>query len=161
MKKCENFKELILTDYIDGELDKARHQGLEAHLLDCGDCRSFLQEVKINAAMPFKNALPQPVPPQLWDTIRQNIEQEEQAVNPLAGLFDKLKGLVAFPRMVPVFASLILMFLAGSVTVNTVQIRQARDKDQGEYLISLLSPAGPSSQAENNDLGTPIEHYFL
>ena len=68
---------------------------------------------------------------------------------------------MVFPRMVPIFASLVLMFLVGSVTVNTVQIQQAKEKEQGEYLVSLLSSAGGSSPGDNNDLGTPIEHYFL
>ena len=161
MKKCDHFKELILTDYMDGELDKDAVAGLESHLLDCVDCRAFFKEVKNNAVVPFKQALRQPVPAELWDTIKQNIEQKDQVSNPLEDLLDKLKGLIVFPRMVPVFASLVLMLLAGSVTLNTIQVQQAKEKDQGEYLVSLLSPTSTSTSSDNNDGGTPIEHYFL
>lgn len=161
MKKCDYFKDLILTDYIDGELDKNSVGNLESHLLDCSDCRVFFKEVKDNAALPFQQALRQPAPVQLWDTIKQSIEHENQAKSPLADCIAQFKGWVFAPRMVPVFASLILMFLAGSVTLNTIQIQQAREKDQGEYLVALLSLRDSSAPSENNDLGTPIEHYFL
>jgi hypothetical protein len=161
MKKCEHFKDLILTDYIDRELDKARASDLESHLLDCEDCRVFFKEVKSNVAVPFERIGQQPVPAELWGTIKQNIERKNQEVNPLEYLIDKLKGIVVFPRVVPVFASLALMFIVGSMTLNNMQVRQAQEKDQGEYLVSLLSPTAAASSAENNDSGSPIEHYFL
>jgi anti-sigma factor RsiW len=161
MEKCDYFKDLILTDYIDGELDKNSAGNLESHLLDCSDCRVFLKEVKDNAALPFQQALHQPAPARLWDTIKQSIEHENQAKSPLADRIAQLKGWVFAPRMVPVFASLILMFLAGDVALNTIQIQQAREKDQGEYLVALLSLRDSSVPSENNDWGTPLEHYFL
>ena len=161
MEKCDHFKGLILADYIDGELDKNSAESLESHLLDCSECRAFFKEVKNNAALPFQQARHLPVPAGLWDAIKQRIEHENQEANPLADFIDRLKGLIVFPRMIPVFASLILMFLAGSVTLNTIHIQQVREKDQGEYLVSLLSPTGLSAASDNSNLGTPIEHYFL
>ena len=163
MKKCDYFKDLILTDYIDGELDKNLAGELESHLLDCGDCRAFLKEVKtlpLPCSANVRLALRQPVPAELWDAIKQNIEHENQKTSPVADFVDQLKGLIVFPRLVPVFASLVIMLLAGSVTLNTVLIQQAKDKDQGEYLVSLLSQASPAS-VDNNDGETPMEHYFL
>jgi hypothetical protein len=161
MKKCDHFKDQILTDYIDGRLDNDAVQGLENHLLGCGECRTFLKEVRNIASMPFQQASLQPVPAGLWDSIKQGLEHEEQVTDPLGDMIDRLKGFIVFPRLVPVFASLVLMLLAGSVTLNNIQVQQARDKDQGEYLVSLLSSTGSSSQTGNSDLGTPIEHYFL
>lgn len=161
MKKCDHFKDLILTDYIDGELDKNIAASLESHLLDCNDCRAFFKEVKNNASAPFHQTLQQPVPTELWAAVRQGIEHENQVTDPLADIMAHLKGLVVFPRMVPVFVSLTLMLIVGSVTLNNIQVQQSKDKDQGEYLVSLLSSTGPSAQAETGDPGTPIEHYFL
>ena len=162
MKKCDHFRDLILTDYMDGQLDKNAAAIVENHLLDCSDCRVFFKEVKDNVAVPFDQPLQQPVPAELWRSIRQKIEDEDKGNRfcfpEIEDIVDKLKRLIVFPRMVPVFASLILMFLAGSVTLNTMQVQRAKDKDQGEYLVSLLSPAG---SADNNEGSTPIEHYFL
>ena len=161
MKKCEHFKDLILTDYIDGELDKNSALSLEDHLSGCGECRVFLKEVKDNAAMPLKRTLQEPVPAVLWEGIKQNIENKNQEAEPLADLIAGLKGWFVFPRLVPVFASLFVMLLAGSAVLNTIHIQQAKDKEQGEYLVSMLSPKDISAQADNNDGATPIEHYFL
>ena len=161
MKKCEYFKSLILTDFIDGELDKVLFESVQGHLLDCSDCRTFLKEVKKNSVLHSQQAANQPVPAELWDAIKENIEYENQATHPFADFIDRLKGLITFPRLVPVLASLLLMLLVGSVTLNTIQIQRAQEKDQGEYLVSLLSSAGSSLQGAANEGGTPIEHYFL
>jgi len=161
MKKCDHFKDLILTDYIDGELDKNVRESLEGHLLSCRDCQAFVQEVKNNAVSPFQKACRQPVPVEIWQTIREDIEQEYTKQNPLEDFIERLKGLVFVPRFIPVFASVILMFLVGSVALNTIQINQAKEKDQGEYLVALLDSTGPSGQADSSGLETSIEHYFL
>lgn len=161
MKKCDYFKDMILTDYLDGELDKYASAEVESHLHACTECHAFLKEVKKNAALPFQQVSHPSVPAELWDSIKQSIEHEDQAASPFAEFLDKLKGLIVFPRLVPVLASLILMLLAGSVTLNRVQIQQAQAKDQGEYLVSLLGSTDTTALSDNNEGGTPIEHYFL
>ncbi len=161
MKKCDHFKGLILTDYIDGELDKNSLEIVESHLLGCSDCRAYLKEVKNNTAFLYQQALHQQVPAGLWDAVREHIEEENHLTNPLEDFIDKLKGLMVFPRMVPIFASLLLMLLVGSVTLNSIQSQRAQAKDQGEYLVALLSSTGTGSPSDNNEWGTPIEHYFL
>jgi len=158
MKKCEQFRDLILSDHMDGELDRIAAERVQRHLLDCGECRAFLKEV---ASISLKQAPRHAVPPELWATIKEKILQDKQKVNPLESILEKLQGLIIYPRLVPVFASLILMLVAGSVSLNTIQIQQTKDKEQGEYLVSLLGATSSSTQADNNDLGTPIEHYFL
>jgi len=158
MKKCDHFKDLLLTNYIDGELDKNLASQLEDHLFACSACRDFLKEVKDNTSLPFQQGQLQTVPTELWDMILQRIELENKTVSPIEGFIERLKGLFVLPRMVPVFASLILMFVIGSVTLNTMHLRQAQAKDQGEYLVSLMSQV---SLADNNEQGTPIEQYFL
>ena len=160
MKKCDHFKDVILTDYIDGELDKNSLRDAENHLLECGDCRSFLKVVKDSTRLPLRQALSEP-PAYLWDAIRQGIELEKQATSPFADFIDNLKGFIFGPRIVSVFVSLVLMFVVGSVTLNTIQVRQAKQADQGEYLVLLLSSRDSIVASDNNDLGTPIEHYFL
>jgi predicted anti-sigma-YlaC factor YlaD len=157
MKRCDQIKELIMTEYIDGLSDKIVIGQVEGHLLDCSECRAFFKDVK-NTVVPFEQASQQPVPAELWASIKQSIEQKHQAVNPLEGFMEGLKGLMVFPRLVPVFASLVLMVLVSTVSLNTIQVQQAQAKDQGEYLVSLLSPTAPT---ESNDGKTPIEQYFL
>lgn len=158
MRKCDQYIEWILTDYLDGQLDKGSVQILEKHLRDCSDCRVFLKEVKSGAVVPFKQAVQQDVPVALWWAIKENIEREQGRSNPLEALIERLKGLFALPRLLPVFVSLIVMLVVGSMTLNTVNIQKTKDKEQGEYLVSLLSV---NSGSDSSDLGTSIEHYFL
>jgi len=159
MRKCDHFRDLILTDYLDGELNKVLSGNVESHLLDCSDCRLFLKEVKSNAALPLRQVSRQPVPAELWDMISKDLNSEDQKTYPFMELVDRLKVFFVFPKMVPVFASLAAMFLAGSLTLNTIHLQQAKAKDQGEYLISLLSPT--DALTDNNEGKTPIEQYFL
>ncbi len=162
MKKCDQFKDLILTDYMDAEAGQELSGGLESHLQDCADCRAFYKEVRNNAVLPFAGLPQQPVPAQLWENIREKLERQGQAAEgPLEEFIENLKGWLIWPRLVPVLASFILIFLAGSVTLNTMRLQQAKDKEQGEYLSSLLEPTGPLALNDNNDGKTAIEHYFL
>ncbi|MBF0571863.1 MAG: zf-HC2 domain-containing protein [Candidatus Omnitrophica bacterium] len=161
MKKCDQFKSQILTDYMDKELNKISIEEIESHLLDCGDCRVFFKEVKNRTVLPFQQAMRQPVPEELWDLVKQNIEHSNHATVHLENFIGKLKGLITFPRMIPAFASLILMLLAGSVALNTIQTQRYQEKDQGEFLVALLSSTGSQAFSDSSDLKTPIEHYFL
>ena len=43
--KCSEFEEL-LTDYLDGSLEKPTHKAVAAHALRCPLCHSLLNEVK-------------------------------------------------------------------------------------------------------------------
>jgi len=160
MKKCDHIKDLILTDYMDGELDQDLKHNVESHLLDCSDCRTFLKEVKENSIIPFNKDTQLPVPPQLWDAVKEGIAKQGHASDPIADFIDRIKEMIVFPKLVPVFATLMLMLFVGSVTLNNMQFQQAQATEQGEYLVSLLSITNPA-QVENNDLGTPIEHFFL
>ncbi|MDE1921430.1 MAG: anti-sigma factor [Candidatus Omnitrophica bacterium] len=159
MKKCGHFKDLILTDYIDGRLDKNAVAALESHLLECSDCSAFFKEVKNTAVSPFHRALQQPPPAGLWEAVKQAVEQEEQ---PGFGenFINGLKGWMVFPRLVPVAATLVLMLLAGGVSLTTLQADRAQEKADASYLVSLFN-AGGGTSSDNTSLGTPIEKYFL
>jgi predicted anti-sigma-YlaC factor YlaD len=159
MNKCAHFRDVILADYIDGQMEEGPARDVENHLLECAQCRAFLKEVRDNAALPFHRALCQ-APPQLWEAVKKNIEEQNLRPSPLEGFLAQWEKWLQFPRLVPVLASCALMLLAGSAGFYTMQIERAKDRDQGEYLASLLGSANPE-QTQENDLGTPMEKYFL
>ena len=161
MNKCEPFKDMILTDYIDGELKPDARRALENHLRDCGDCRAFLKEVKAQAVLPFQAAGHQEVPAELWERIKEGLHEDPRPALTWEGVLEQLKGLLVFPKLVPVLASLGVMMIIGSVSLNTIRIQKAQETEQGEYLASVIEPTGSIAMAETNDLGTPIERYFL
>lgn len=161
MPTCDHFRQWVLTDYIDGELADNVRRDMEGHLRTCRDCRAQAKEVKDSVVVPFTKASRQAVPAVIWERVKQNIEEKRAAHNPVEGFLDGLKNLWALSRLVPVFASLMLMFVAGSVAVHVLQTNRDKEKDQGEYLVALLDSPGPLAQTESNGFGTPIEHYFL
>ena len=142
MKSCEEFKDLIVTSYIDAQIDKVSKNNLESHLLDCADCRAYLREVKAYAVVPFQNAPLEPVPSQLWDSIAQEIVKQHQSKDLVANIIGQFKGLLALPRLVSILASLMVMFLVGSITYNNINIQKAKSTEQAEYLVSLINPVG-------------------
>ena len=161
MKKCDYYKDLIFTDYIDGELAKLASQDLEDHLLDCSSCRLFFKEVKSKALLPLPPGKPQTPPPELWASIKQQINEENQATDPVADLMDRLTAWLGSFKILPAFSSFIVIFMVGSMALNTVHLQRAQAVDQATYLTSLLSPAAFSLPLDNTELKTPIEHYFL
>lgn len=154
MKNCKEIKDLILTDYIDEQIDQATKSRVETHLLSCPDCQAFSQEVKSSLVVPFEQAERQAVPAHLWNSIKEKIEEKEYAVasNP----FEKLLELL-FPRLVPAFASVAILILVGSFVFHDQLVKRDQAKAQEKYLVSLLSTAEDNSDG----LGTTIEEYFL
>lgn len=160
MNKCETFKELILTDYIDGQLQGSVKTDVEEHLRHCPACQAFFLEVKNNLVVPFEKVPRQTVPNHLWGIIEERIRQGYSRVSALDFLWGWMEGLT-FPRLVPAMATLAMVVLIGSTIFVNQQVKQAQDQEGGMYLAYILSPLGVSAPVNNSDLGTPIEQYFF
>ena len=159
MNNCDKFKDLILTDYVDEELDQETHANLESHLLVCPACQRFAQEVKNNLVVPFSQTQRQVVPDQVWLSIKAKIE-EDSSNDFVRNLIDRLLGVFSFPKFIPVLGSLVLVVFIGLSTLHHQQIQQAKEKEQQEYLVSILEP-NVTAEVENNVGTTTIEKYFL
>jgi anti-sigma factor RsiW len=160
MKKCEYFKDLLLTDYLDGQLDEISTANMEGHLLDCSDCRAFLKEVKETVA-PLERALRLTPPAELWQAVKQGLEEKQRPHGFWDNFVEGLRGWMVVPRLVPILATMVLMVLAGGISLNTIRVDGARERSQGEYLMAVIGSAGAEASSDNNNLGTPIEQYFL
>ncbi|MBM4128995.1 MAG: zf-HC2 domain-containing protein, partial [Nitrospira sp.] len=53
---CEKIQELILTDYLDGEIDKRQEEFIKQHLATCIGCQEFLSIAQKTVVEPFLNA---------------------------------------------------------------------------------------------------------
>ena len=54
--RCDKVKELLMTDYIDKELDGAAEKLVRQHLESCAACRAFEAAVQKSAIKPLKAA---------------------------------------------------------------------------------------------------------
>ncbi len=162
MSACKKYRDIILTDHIDGELDKSAQALVAQHLAVCPGCSALAEQVKQGMVLPFKQTGREAVPEHVWTSIKERIEKESHAYNPLMGFIRGLAGSFALPKLAPALMSVAALALVGSLVFHDQQIKQAKAQAQGEYLISVLAPAnGVAVEADNEGPLTPIETYFL
>jgi anti-sigma factor RsiW len=161
---CKSVQDLILTDYLDGQLGEKQKLKLEEHLGQCRHCQEFVAAARKITIDPFANTKKIDPPAYLWSRIRDSIlaEQEEKACV-LAGFWQRLESVFHIP--VPVLArSTIIVFILviGTMAQVTVSHRKAaKAQEQMEYYAYLASDADDVSMNGSKGLGTLIEKYFL
>ena len=161
MSACHEFRDIILTDYIDGELDKKVKIRLEAHLNVCAQCREFVNEVKAQLVVPFAQTPRAVVPEDLWQSIEEKITGEGEQAHPAATWIDRLVQSLALPRSAPVALSFILFISASFWVLHNRQAAQVADNDSGEYAAYVLDSVSELAETGNDSFGTSIEEYFL
>ncbi len=160
MSTCKEFQDIILTDYIDGELDQEMKGPLEAHLRSCPECREFAGEVKAQLVAPFKDAPRAAVPEDLWRSIEESIVQESEETQPAVSWFDRLIQSLVLPRLAPVVLSFILFASVGLWAFNR-QAPQTVNGDSSEYAAYVMDSVSELAETGSDVLGTSIEQYFL
>jgi len=175
---CKRIQELILTDYLDDEINK---ESIDQHVANCKECREFLALAKKVTIEPLKNAkkdhLSRDV---IWSRIQDEIRKEENCANEYysePNFLEKLKNAMFLPKpvlalsafAVLVVAVLVLNFSAKqlqlaknisiinhvSVTEKKADIKSA-EFDQEIYLAYFFN----QSESSKN-YGTSLEEYFL
>ena len=161
MSACKEFRDIILTDYLDGELDKDVQIRLAAHLDVCVQCREFVKEARAQLVVPFAKAPRAGVPEDLWRSIEQNIAEESEEARPAVNWIDRLAQSFALPRLAPVILSFILFIAAGVWLLSGRQDTQIAGNDPGEYVAYVVDSVDELAQTDTNGFGTSIEQYFL
>ena len=81
---CSKVRELLLTDYRDGEVDKKVSSEIESHLKTCSECLEFKCALE-TIADPFKSAQAVKPPEYLWEKIKSKIETQKPEWDKVAG----------------------------------------------------------------------------
>lgn len=175
---CKKAQELILTDYLDEEINKEQ---VDAHIASCKECREFLAVVKKITVEPLEQATKDNLSRDvIWTRIQDEIKTKEsdaQGYNWDLGFLSRLKDIIFAPK--PVFAmgtcaALIMMVLALNFNARQSQLpsnaqssnpvivaekitdAQTKEIDQDIYLTYYFDQ---SESAQN--YGTSLEEYFL
>ena len=77
MNKCNKFREVLLTDYWDKEINNELRSRVESHLNACPECRQFAEEIRSHLERPFEHAVREKVPDRVWVAIKEEIENEK------------------------------------------------------------------------------------
>ena len=158
--KCKKMEEIILTDYIDGNLKGRILEEMEAHLVSCPGCRALAEEAK--AAGKLLRSVPkQEAPPEVWHKIRDEISAAparrffpEIALENLRYHFLRLR-----PAVVLVTATALLFFVLTAVRLIPQSNYPATNIVKDDIL-SISYNTDEEDTAEY-DLGTPAEMFFL
>lgn len=129
---CEKVKELLLTCYIDNELDEATAAAVKKHLAECHACAAFEAEVRRSAVEPFRDAPPAIPPKEVWQRVADSIK-EETIQRPVQ----------SFTRPVFIAATAAVMLM---IAVIFTHYHYAEDRSLGLYVAEELAYLSPSPE---------------
>jgi len=170
---CKRIQELLMTDYIDGELKPPRKEDIEVHLKVCRECREFKLGVEKAAVKPFRDSGLINPPDYLWHRIKDSLAAEPPKKSALAAIIDRLK-VKSYPlRPALIYATLAVLIAvvfglnllrgpAGGQKIASAY-RPVNDylEENMEFLAFLDGNGNGESVYTDTGLGTYIEEYFL
>ncbi|GAX60964.1 transmembrane transcriptional regulator [Candidatus Scalindua japonica] len=164
--KCEQVKELILTDYLDGQMEKVQKTQLEEHLTTCRDCREYNLLTRTAVVEPFYNIEKHNPPEATWNKIREQIYVEKPLQNnSIADLFNRAKKLFYFPKSAFAAATVIVLFAVAATVIKfpteNQEIGKGVSDNQVECINYLMSVFDEELINGDDDLETSIEDFFL
>ena len=166
--KCEYVKELILTDYLDGQLEKEQKSQIEKHLTICKSCKEYELLTRTAAVEPFDNLEKHNLPEATWNKIREQIEEElplQEPANSFADLMRRIKTFLYIPKPAFVVTSMIVLLLVAITVIKLPteeqNIMKVNPESQIECITYLMSVFDQETMNGNDDFGTSIEELFL
>ncbi len=158
---CKKIQELLMTDYLDGELDQMLCNRIRQHIDSCTHCQQFEQEVqKIKA--PFKKTRYIKPPVRLWQCIREKIMSEQML--PQGSLFECLVERLReflFIRRQPVFATIALTIIIFALIFIRMPAQKQIETDAWKVVAEDIGLRIDEENGAICDFGTDIEKYFL
>ena len=161
---CEKYRELILTDYIDGEIqDDVKKELVEEHLNHCPECYTLYEEVKQSFVNPLQHISRTEPGEHVWQNIKEAID-DQPVTQERPGLWERLGWL--WPRPVLAFATICVVFFMVSLSQRPLshqnyQVAQSHVEQANgvaEYMVAQLDYVDDAFDEEEL---TDIEQYFL
>ena len=150
---CKKVKELLMTDYVDGELRTDIRSKIKEHLAGCSDCRTLEEALQRKAVEPFRNAQKFQAPDIVWEGIKEAIATPESA--PVFIIRRSAFALAVVAALI--FLTIIFarpFFISPGPVAEYVQ-------EQAAFFAYLDTSANGFMDEEDTGLGTSIEEYFL
>jgi len=160
--KCKRARDLILSDYIDGELKGSLRIELEQHLAGCGDCRRFKEIAEKKAAAPFRSSKTIEPPESVWQYIKESIQEEGRISR-----YSPNRAMAFFAGRQALAGALIALMLIGAIFVKshfyTRDDLNGYIEEQIEFLTLLEADDVEYTNGSyaDSDLVNAIDEYFL
>lgn len=149
--RCEAIRELIMTDYTDGEMNPDPKRSVEEHLETCASCKAFKESVYDTAIRPFKGAGSLTPPERVWKAIEEEVGKEPRPSGVFSGIAEALKVSLELPRLRLAAAAIAMIVFA--VAVIGYQ-RYARERSLDMYIAeqaAFMSQLSGSSPEDTDD----------
>jgi anti-sigma factor RsiW len=155
--KCKEFRDMIITDYIDDELDRETRNLVEAHISVCEACRDYKENLLRASIKPFQNLTANAVPGEVWLNLRERLAERKAA---------GAKSWFRLPRIAFVSAAAAGLLIAtfaifkpAAVKEEAVQVfaQASPYNEQNFYLTSSHQP----TQNSEESFGTVVEDCLL
>lgn len=156
--RCKRMEEIILTDYIDGNLKGHALQEVESHLGSCPECRRLAEEAKTASGL-LKAAPRHEAPPRVWNSIRAAIDAGPAKTHFAGSILERLRFFLPYPKPALVLATAVLLVLfvltVARLMPGNGYIRDGAEQDD-IFLISSINGGG-----DETGFGTPAEDFLL
>jgi len=163
--KCKKIQELIITDYLDDELDMINRQQIEQHLRNCPACQKVLWGALAAAKQPFENQQYLEPPESVWTAIREQIAPEKKYEEPaLANIKYTLRNVLFTRRAaLAMIAAIFTIIIAIGILKHPAEKNGSLEAYFEEQLASYiyLQNANADFSGGPVDFGTALEKYFL
>jgi predicted anti-sigma-YlaC factor YlaD len=170
---CEEVRELLLTDYIDGQIREDLHMRIHQHLNTCSKCRAFQQDLIQRVVEPFKKAEKPKVPTELWYSVKKAITGQRQRKGLLVDFLVNLQIFVQARKpafaFVSVVAVVLLVVALTQLSFNKQDVVNTYLEEQIDFLVYLSASSDVDDLGIDYlnlgisyiDLGTSIEKYLM
>ncbi|MFH1868118.1 MAG: zf-HC2 domain-containing protein [Candidatus Omnitrophota bacterium] len=162
---CERIRELIATDYIDGEAEQTAISKVDEHLKGCEGCRKYKDELLESAIKPFEKAGVEVPSEKVWNSIEAAVESKEQLQNS-GSIIDMLHSLLRPRQAAFAFATAaVIMIMVNIFVISPARKQGVLNAYLQEEMASLYGLNGDGSglvsDIENAEFNTSIEMLFL
>jgi predicted anti-sigma-YlaC factor YlaD len=162
--RCEAVQDLILTDYLDGEVEDAVGEQIVAHLAVCRGCDEFDAAVHKTATELFSKSKSPVTPPEIWPMIRTRLEKERLPRTVSAARVWERLGTMITPRTLAAasasMGAAVLVLTLWTKGLDSTPVQSSVDPQlEIEHMTFLVEGPPETEPAESFD--TAIEEYFL
>jgi len=161
---CKNIKtmlndmqNILMTDYIDGELGPEQLKIAEEHLGSCSDCRQFKEDLLKNAVIPFYSIEKAVPPAYIWQNISNGII--EKTNNNYLSFFGFLHRYLTFPG-ISAATAVITVLIISSVLFIRQPSKNASDSAELTASESYFTYIYEGLEVSDAELSIPTEEYF-
>lgn len=162
--RCKRIQDLILTDFLDGEIEETERKKLLLHLTECVHCQEFLDIVKDSFEKPFRSVVKLEPEFLLWYKIRRLLEEEKMEKEKYfhRSIFAKVRERLQV--IIPALA--ITSILIGIVFTDIDYLRLSSNYKENHSKLEIINNGINFETLEDTllqsvNFETAIEEYFL